>query len=83
MARSLHRLSDRTVRTVGVGRSGDGGGHYLQVTAGKDGQLNRSWLFLTGSGSPSETSGGMNFRVSRLPATACRSGLQEYLQSRN
>jgi hypothetical protein len=44
MARSLHRLSDRTVRTVGVGIYRGGGGLYLQLTAGKVGQLKRSLM---------------------------------------
>src|SRR5882672_6883499 len=46
MARqSIHRLSDRTVRTVRPGLHPDGGGLYLQVTVGADGTMRRSWLF--------------------------------------
>src|SRR5262245_61708034 len=45
MARSLHRLSDRTVKSVGPGLHPDGGGLYLQVTEGADGTPRRSWLF--------------------------------------
>jgi integrase len=43
--RSIHRLSDRTVRTVRPGLHPDGGGLYLQVTVGADGTMRRSWLF--------------------------------------
>ncbi len=46
MARiTINRLSDRTVRTAKPGMHPDGGGLYLRVTAGKDGALNRYWLF--------------------------------------
>ena len=46
MARTtINRLSDRTVRTAKPGMRPDGGGLYLRVTVGKDGALNRYWLF--------------------------------------
>lgn len=45
MARTLNRLTDRKVRTAKPGMYGDGGGLWLQVTAGIGGKLNRSWLF--------------------------------------
>jgi integrase len=46
MARTtINRLSDRKVRTAKAGMHADGGGLYLRVTAGKDGALNRYWLF--------------------------------------
>lgn len=39
MARTLHRLSDRTVKAAKPGMYCDGGNLYLQVTAGPDGVL--------------------------------------------
>jgi integrase len=46
VARQTERLSSAKVRHAKVGMHADGGGLYLQVTAGKEkGQLNRSWLF--------------------------------------
>jgi len=51
MARTtINRLSDRTVRTAKSGMHPDGGGLYLRVTEGKEGEdgarvLNRYWLF--------------------------------------
>jgi integrase len=41
----IHRLSAAKIRTLGPGLYNDGGNLLLQVTQGKDGQLNRSWLF--------------------------------------
>ena len=49
MARSIHRLSDRKVRSAREGLHCDGGGLYLQVTQGTDG-LRRSWLFRFATG---------------------------------
>jgi hypothetical protein len=46
MARQTERLSSAKVRHAKPGMHPDGGGLYLQVTAGKDkGQINKSWLF--------------------------------------
>src|SRR5262245_9698512 len=46
MARQTERLSSAKVKHAKVGMHADGGGLYLQVTAGKEeGQLNKSWLF--------------------------------------
>ena len=45
MARTTNRLTDRRVRTRGVGLHPDGRGLLLQVTQGADGTLRRSWLF--------------------------------------
>src|SRR5258708_2383520 len=46
MARTtINRLSDRRARTAKAGMHADGGGLYLRVTVGKDGALNRYWLF--------------------------------------
>src|SRR6266478_4697955 len=46
MPRILERaLSPTFVRTAPVGMHCDGRGLYLQVTEGKDGKLNRSWIF--------------------------------------
>src|SRR6516164_272737 len=45
-ARQTERLSSAKVRHAKVGMHADGGGLYLQVTAGKEErQLNKSWLF--------------------------------------
>jgi integrase len=45
MARPIHRFSAAKVKTAKPGMHCDGGGLYLQVTVGKDGELHRSWLF--------------------------------------
>jgi integrase len=46
MARQTERLSSAKVKHAKQGMHADGGGLYLQVTAGKEeNQLNRSWLF--------------------------------------
>src|SRR5262249_29811291 len=46
MGRTLHRLSPTKVRTAkDTGMYADGGGLYLQVKAGADGRINKSWLF--------------------------------------
>ncbi|HMA70230.1 MAG TPA: Arm DNA-binding domain-containing protein [Xanthobacteraceae bacterium] len=46
MARQTEQLSSAKVRHAKPGMHADGGGLYLQVTAGKaEGQLNKSWLF--------------------------------------
>jgi len=46
VARQTERLSSAKVRHAKAGMHADGGGLYLQVTAGKEvGQLNKSWLF--------------------------------------
>jgi integrase len=46
VARQTERLSSAKVRHAKPGMHADGGGLYLQVTAGKaEGQLNKSWLF--------------------------------------
>jgi hypothetical protein len=46
MARQTERLSSAKVKHAKPGMHPDGGGLYLQVTAGKqEGQLNKSWLF--------------------------------------
>jgi integrase len=50
MARTLHRLSDRSVKAAKAGMHCDGGGLYLQVTAGSDGALRRSWIFRYATG---------------------------------
>jgi integrase len=48
--RSIHRLSDRKVKTSPSGMHCDGGGLYLQVTEGSGGALRRSWLFRFATG---------------------------------
>ena len=45
MARTIQRLSPVKVRTAKAGMSCDGGGLYLQCTAGADGGVRRSWLY--------------------------------------
>jgi integrase len=45
MTRTLHRLSVSKVRNAQVGMWPDGGGLYLQVTAGADDRTRKSWLF--------------------------------------
>jgi integrase len=43
MTRGLHKLSAGTLRTRKPGYFSDGGGLYLRVTAGDDGEVWRSW----------------------------------------
>jgi integrase len=49
--RTLARLSSNKIKNAKFGAGGktvllcDGGGLWLQVSAGKDGQINRSWIF--------------------------------------
>ncbi len=45
MARTVQRLSPVKVRTAKAGMWCDGGGLYLQCTAGADDRLRKSWLF--------------------------------------
>jgi hypothetical protein len=45
MARSINRLTERTIKSVKPGLYPDGGGLYLQVTSGTDSALRHSWLF--------------------------------------
>jgi integrase len=45
MARQIERLSSAKVKHAKPGKHPDGGGLYLQVTVGKDGQTNKSWLY--------------------------------------
>jgi integrase len=46
MARRLNLLSPKFVETIEkTGRYADGGGLYLQVSAGKNGGVTKSWLF--------------------------------------
>jgi integrase len=46
MAKQTERLSSAKVKHAKPGMHADGGGLYLQVTAGKEeGQLNKSWLY--------------------------------------
>jgi integrase len=46
MARRLNLLSPKFIETIEKpGRYADGGGLYLQVTAGKNGGITKSWLF--------------------------------------
>jgi hypothetical protein len=45
MARLIARLSPAQVKQAKPGMHPDGGGLYLQATTGKDGQINKSWIF--------------------------------------
>jgi len=45
MTRTLHRLSVKEVRAAQVGMWPDGGGLYLQCSAGADDGIRKSWLF--------------------------------------
>jgi len=45
MARPLHRLGAAALKRKKLGVFADGGGLYLQITKGKNGGVNRSWLF--------------------------------------
>jgi integrase len=58
MARTLNRLTDRTVRTVKPGMYADGGGLWLQVTAGNDDHLRRSWIFRFATGETAKSKSG-------------------------
>jgi integrase len=44
MARKVDVLTTLFVRSAPIGKHCDGGGLYLQCTAAKDGQINRSWI---------------------------------------
>jgi integrase len=46
----MHRLSPAKVRTAKLGMWCDGGGLYLQVTAGVNGEFRKSWLFRFATG---------------------------------
>src|SRR6266446_976753 len=65
MARSLNRLSDRAVRTVGAGMYCDGGGLYLQVTGEDEKRLSRSWLFRYATGEVKTSNSGRPRKVER------------------
>ena len=43
--RAIHRLSAADLRRREPGVYADGGGLLLQVSTGRDGKVNRSWLF--------------------------------------
>src|SRR5947209_3155739 len=68
MARRLNLLSSKFVDTVEKpGRYADGGGLYLQVTAGRTGSITKSWLFRY-------MRGGSTSREMGLGATNMRKG---------
>ncbi|WP_425904742.1 tyrosine-type recombinase/integrase [Nitrobacter sp. TKz-YC02] len=68
MSRQLNVLSPKFVETVEIpGRYADGGGLYLQVSAGKDGRVTKSWLFRY-------MRGGSTSREMGLGATTMRKG---------
>jgi integrase len=66
MAKGLNKLSDRQVRTAKAGMHGDGGNLWLQVTAGKSGQLHRSWLFRYATGEVTASKSGKARKVERV-----------------
>jgi integrase len=80
--RSIHRLSDRQVRTAKVGMHCDGGGLYLQVTQGMEG-LRRSWLFRFATGQTRISRNGKRHNVERamglgsFPATSLAQARQK------
>jgi len=45
LAKTFNRLNPARVKRAKPGLHADGGGLYLQVTLGADGQLNKSWFF--------------------------------------
>lgn len=49
MHSQVHRLTERTIKSVKPGLYPDGGGLYLQVTEGSDDSLRHSWLFRFGT----------------------------------
>src|SRR5262249_40690839 len=64
--RSLHRLSDRTVKGAKPGMPGVGGVLYLQATVGADGKSTRkSWLFRFATGEVKTSRTGKVRRVER------------------
>src|SRR5712672_3564023 len=68
MARQLNLLSPKFVEnTKAPGRYSDGGGLYLQVSAGKNGSITKSWLFRY-------MRGGGTSREMGLGATSMRKG---------
>jgi len=66
MAKGLNKLSDRQVRTAKAGMHGDGGNLWLQVTAGRQGQLHRSWLFRYATGEIATSKNGKARKVERV-----------------
>jgi len=84
MARMLDRLSPARVRTTKKpGMLPDGGGLYLQITIGKTGAINKSWLFRYAEGSRRDGSyrermmglgplGTLGLAAAREKAAECR-----------
>ncbi|MDI1347254.1 MAG: integrase arm-type DNA-binding domain-containing protein [Pseudolabrys sp.] len=66
MARTLNRLSDRKIKTAKPGMYADGGGLWLQVTAGRDDKKNRSWLYRFATGETTKSKNGKIRQVERL-----------------
>ena len=64
--RSVHRLSDREVKAEKTpGMYCDGGGLYLQVTTGTNGEAHKSWLFRFATGEVKPSRNGKPRRVER------------------
>jgi integrase len=62
--RSIHRLSDREVKSKRkAGMYCDGGGLWLQVTEGRGGAIRRSWLFRYATGEIKTSCNGKPRRV--------------------
>jgi integrase len=80
--RRLNRLSDRFVRTAPVGKHHDGLGLLLQVTQGRGGDLNRSWLLrYSGGGGRSRYHGLGRFPDISLSAAREKAGSARALLS--
>jgi hypothetical protein len=65
MARSIHWLSNLEVKASKTGMHCDGGGLYLQVTEGADGNLRRSWLFRFATGKVKTSCTGRSYNEER------------------
>jgi Arm DNA-binding domain len=71
MARTIGRLTATKVRTAKPGRDGktsllcDGGGLWLQIGLGKDGQINRSWIFRYAAAGMRTSASGRVYRRER------------------
>jgi integrase len=76
MARATNKLTTASLKTRTPGVYADGGGLYLQVTQGKDGEPKRSWLCRVRlAGKVRELGFG---RVQDLPLAAARERCAEY-----
>lgn len=77
MARNINRLSPAAVKHAKAGMHADGGGLWLQVTAGEGSKLRRSWIFRFGAGGRERKMGlgsldTVSLSEAREKATECR-----------